>query len=384
MMRGRLPTICIASVIHSLMLVELVIGQTTRPAADDVTAILKDVIKKDRVPGMAAAVVRSKGPIVVGVAGKREARGKQKIAADDRFHLGSCTKSMTATLCAMLVEQGKLKWETTVAEAFGEQAEKLNSVYRTVTLKQLLCHRAGLAEDRRPDLATWPKVLLLSGDMLKQRRSLVEIVLSREPAHEPDTKFAYSNYGFAIAGAMCEAVTGEAYEALMKQMMFEPLGMTTAGFGAPGSPDEVDQPRGHDSLFMMYSAVPPGPGSDNPAVIGPAGTAHCSVGDWAKYARLHLRGARKPESAELLKPATFELLHADPYKQEYAFGWVIRDEEWAGGKMLAHDGSNGRWYAVVVIAPQRDLAILVATNAADDTAQSAIRGAIRKLREAFK
>ncbi|RIK66998.1 MAG: penicillin-binding protein [Planctomycetota bacterium] len=357
---------------------------TTQPAADDVTAILKDVLKKDRVPGMAAAVVRCEGPIVVGVAGRRAARGKQKIAAEDRFHLGSCTKSMTATLCAMLVEQGKLKWETTVAEAFGEQAEKLNPAYRTVTLKQLLCHRAGLAEDRRPDLATWPKVLLLSGDMLKQRRSLVEIVLSREPAHEADSKFAYSNYGFAIAGAMCEAVTGEAYEALMKRMMFEPLGMTTAGFGAPGSPEKIDQPRGHDTLFGMYSAVPPGPGSDNPAVIGPAGTVHCSVGDWAKYARMHLLGARKPEAVPLLKPATVEILHTDPYEQGYAFGWVIRDEEWAGGKMLAHDGSNGRWYAVVLIAPQRDLAILAATNAADDTAQKAIGGAIRKLRESFK
>lgn len=356
----------------------------TQPTADDVTAILKDVIKKDRVPGMAAAVVRSEGPIVVGFAGKREARGRKLIAAEDRFHLGSCTKSMTATLCALLVEQGKLKWETTIGEAFGKSAEKLHPTYRGVTLKQLLCHRAGLAEDRRPDLATWPKVLLLSGDMLKQRRSLVEIVLSREPAHEPDSTFAYSNYGFAIAGSMCEAVTGETYETLMKRMLFEPLGMVSAGFGAPGSLDEVDQPRGHDSLFMMYSAVPPGPGSDNPAVIGPAGTVHCSVGDWAKYARLHLLGARKPETAKLLKPATFELLHTDPYEQGYAYGWVIRDEEWAGGKMLAHDGSNGRWYAVVLIAPQRDLAILAATNAADDTAQRAIRGAVRKLRESFK
>ncbi len=356
-----------------------------RPSAtEDLTAFLAEVRSKHRVPAIAAAVVRCDGLVAIGVEGWRAVRSKRAVAANDRFHIGSCTKSMTATLCAMLVEQGKLKWDTTVADAFPELKERLDPKLRDVTLKQFLCHRSGLPDDHRPDLATWPKVLMLSGELPDRRRSLVEIVMSRAPAHEPDSQFAYSNYGFAIAGAMCEAATGESYERLLRSRLFEPLNMKSAGFGAPGAvgPDApIDQPRGHDSLFGIYIPLIPGPGADNPPVIAPAGTVHCSIGDWASYATLHLAAARG--RARLLKPETFERLHDDGYGQEYAFGWIIRSEDWAGGKILAHDGSNGRWYAVILIAPQADIAILVATNAGDETAQRACRTAIRGLRERF-
>ena len=81
-----------------------------------------------------------------------------------------------------------------------------------------------------------------------------------DPAAQAETEFLYSNAGYVIAGAMLEQVTGESWEELIRTEVFEPLGMTRAGFGAPGSADAVDQPRGHRAgLFGGLNAVAPGP-----------------------------------------------------------------------------------------------------------------------------
>lgn len=350
---------------------------TSQPSVERLNKLLAKVRREHRVPGIAAAVVTSNGLKACGADGRRNAGTSPRVSTTDRFHIGSCTKSMTATLCAMLVEQGKLSWDQTPAKAWPALAAKFHPKFRDITLKQLVCHRSGLPNDHAPDLRIWPKVMALTGDMREQRKSFVELYLSRPPATEPGSAYAYSNTAFVVAGAMAEAATGESYETLMRGMLFAPLGMSSAGFGPP----EGDQPMGHDAVLGMYVPVKPGRTADNPAVIAPAGTVHCSIEDWAKYAQLHLSAARG--ACRLLTEHSYKELHSDPYKHDYAFGWAMMTEDWGGGPMLMHDGSNGRWYAVVLIAPQRDIAFLVATNAADDTAQSAVRETVSALRKRF-
>jgi CubicO group peptidase (beta-lactamase class C family) len=283
---------------------------------------------------------------------------------------------MTATLCAILVEQGKLKWDTTVAEAFPRLKEKIHADYHAVTLDQLLTHRSGLPEDREPDPILWPKILALKGPLKEQRLTLVELVLHDKPKTPPRTKFQYSNDGYTIAGAMCEQATGKAWEDLMRELLFKPLGMTTAGFGPPGKADAVDQPWGHEERFLGLQVKPlaPGPNADNPAVIGPAGTVHCSIGDWARYAIFHLKN-----DPRLLKPETLRKLHTPAAGEDYAYGWLVADREWAGGKTLSHGGSNTFWFADIWLALSRDSAYLAATNRGDKQAFQGCDAAIAKL-----
>src|SRR5207248_3810584 len=120
------------------------------------------------------------------------------------------------------------------------------------------------------------------------RRLLLTGVTSIPPEAPPDTKFIYSNAGYSIAGHMAEKVTGKSWEDLMREKIFRPLGMTTAGFGAPGTRARNDQPRGHKA---DGSAVEPGPGADNPVAIAPANAVHCSISDWAKFAAANLPSA---------------------------------------------------------------------------------------------
>ncbi|MEX2306563.1 MAG: serine hydrolase domain-containing protein [Pirellulales bacterium] len=349
--------------------------------ARNLAEILEPIRREKKLPALAAAVVKDGRTVALGAVGVRRAGGTERVGVNDRFHIGSCTKSMTATLSAILVQQGKLKWGSTIGEVFADQADKILPAYHDVTLEQLLMHRSGI-KDGATTSTVWKKIWSLKGPMLEQRREFVELVLAEKPAAARGAKFIYSNYGYTIAGAMCERVTDKTWEDLMREELFTPLGMTTAGFGPPGDANTVDQPFGHHiGVFSSWKPMPPGRQADNPAVIGPAGTVHCSLADWAKYAAFHVRGARGEE--QRLPAEVFRKLHT-PFPDDaeaYAYGWVVSERDWAGGKALMHAGSNTMWMAVIWLAPARNSAYLAATNVAGATAFPACDAAIGKLIE---
>src|SRR5580765_133094 len=97
--------------------------------------------------GMAAAVLRGQCIIAQGAAGVRKRGTAERITLDDQFRLGSCTKAMTATLVAMLVEEGKLDWTSTLGELFADTVKPMHRAWEKVTLRQVLSHRAGLRHE---------------------------------------------------------------------------------------------------------------------------------------------------------------------------------------------------------------------------------------------
>jgi CubicO group peptidase (beta-lactamase class C family) len=318
-------------------------------APRDVSETLRKALAQHDIPGMVAAVVEGDRVVATGAAGVRQRGGREKVTVADKFHIGSCTKAMTATLSAMLVEEGKLKWGTTIAQALPD-VKPMDPGWRAVTLEQLLEHRGGAPGDVDPTL--WASVWAQKGTAARQM--LVKGTLAQPPAAPPDTKYIYSNTGYAIAGLMAERAARRPWEDLMREKLFKPLGMSSAGFGAPvGS-----QPRGH-----MADGKPVDPAaraSDNPAAIGPAGTVHCTVTDWAKFAALHLNGERG--ESKLLKPETFKKLHTPPDGEKYAMGFVVVPSPLGKGKALMHAGSNRMWLAVVWAIPESNLAVLVMCN----------------------
>ncbi|MGD9721221.1 MAG: serine hydrolase domain-containing protein [Pirellulales bacterium] len=332
------------------------------PPPKDVSALLIPVIQKHDVPGIAAAVVQGGKTVALGVAGVRTRGKPDKVAAADRFHIGSDTKAMTAMLCGILVDEGKLKWDQTIGETFPELKKSMDPQYQAVTLEQLLTHRGGAPGELEKE-ELWDKLGQHKGTPTSARRLLLQGVTSKPPQAPAGTKYIYSNAGTSIAGHMAEKVTGKSWEDLMRAKIFRPLGMKTAGFGAPGARAKNDQPRGHKA---DGSPVEPGPGADNPVAIGPAGIVHCSIGDWARFVAANLPSSK----TKLVKPETLEKLHTPaPGQPKYAMGWIIADgQPWAGGPALTHAGSNTMWFAVAWLAPAKDFAVLVACNQANDKA----------------
>jgi CubicO group peptidase (beta-lactamase class C family) len=311
---------------------------------------------------MAGAVILQGQTAALGVTGVRKMGSDVKVTIEDKFHIGSCTKAMTATLIAILVERGKLKWDTTLVEAFPDITDEMHPDYRDVTLKQILAHRGGLPAANRswPEGKSFMDMHNLPGSAMEQRAAYARMILSQEPEAKPGTKYIYSNAGYSIAGAMAEQVMKKPWETLMTEMLFKPLGMRTAGFGAMGTPGKIDQPRQHKMNVDKLIAVEPCRLSDNPPVLGPAGTVHCSIKDWAKFIAAHLKGLKG--GGGLLKSDAFELLHSPDFGGDYASGWKVTKRDWAGGNVLTHSGSNTMSYAVVWMVPKRGFAALVASN----------------------
>lgn len=346
----------------------------------DVSAELAAILDKHKIPAMTAVAIKDGRIIGQGVSGVRKAGSDEKATLNDLWHLGSCTKSMTATMCAVLVEKGTVRWDSTLAEVFPDLAPKMNADYKAVTLSQLLTNRGGVPSDLNVD-GLWGKLWKFDGTPTQARRFMTEQVLAHAPDYPPGTKNVYANGSFAIAGHMAETAAGKSYEELMQELLFAPLGMTSCGWGAPGTPGETDQPWGHTKAGK---AVPPRPngadgkGADNPIAISPAGRLHCTIGDWAKYITLHTRGdALNPaRECRVLKAESFDKLHTPPDAlSDYCFGWGRPERGWAGPDgqrfVLSHSGSNTMWFCVTWIAPKKDFAVMVCCNSGQDTAPKA-------------
>ncbi len=321
-------------------------------------AELEKIIEGENVPGIAAAAVRDGGTVAAGVAGVRKLGSPERVALEDRFHLGSCTKSMTATLAAILVEEGEIAWDTDCEDVFGDM--KIHGDFKGATLRQFLSNTGGAPGDVPDKL--WHQAWRADGPETEQRMALVRGILESPPAYDPGMGSAYSNAGFSIAGAMLERRTGKSFGELLRKRLFGPLGMKSAGFGAPATNGKVEQPYGHALRDGKLTAIDPAPAGDNPPAISPAGRVHASILDFARYAAFHLGAV---EDGPLDKKRMVALHQAVPASGDYALGWGIAKRDWAGGTALTHTGSNTMFYALIWLAPGRDFAAVAACNSGE-------------------
>lgn len=332
----------------------------------DVSALIETIRAANNVPAVACAVVLSNRIVGLGASGLRKAGiTNAPVTLADKWHHGSLTKSMTATLAAKLVEQGRIRWDSTLAEVFPELSPGMDAAWRGVRLDWLCSNRGGATGDLNPS-GIWAQIWNFGGAPRDGRRLLTQLLTALPPASTPGTQFEYSNAGFSIAGHMLETVANRPWEELITAELFVPLAMASAGFGVPATPRHIDQPWGHQWSAGRANPVEPGTQADNPPAIGPAGTVHSSVQDLARYVAFHLAGHRA--DTPLLTRASFLKLHtAVPNNAGYAYGWNVAARPWAGGDALNHAGSNLQWYSVLWLAPNREFGVVALCNVAAST-----------------
>ena len=349
-----------------------------KPSAQQIVnlnEVLEPLRAHNKVPALTAAVVVDGKLKGVGAVGIRKGGSPTPVKGTDLWHIGSCTKPMTATLIAMNVEKRKLQWDTTIGDALRDLRDSMHPSYRDVTLDQLLTHRAGLSA--QADTKLWEEAWASRAAPMDQRLDFVKGTLAKEPESTPGTKYNYSNQSYAVAGVMLERIVGQPWETLMREQLFKPLLMTSSGFGVPGTIGQIDQPWGHK---WKNGKLEPQQ-QDNPAAIAPAAAVHCSIWDFSRFAMFHLHGARGQSA--LLKPETFTRLHTPPAGQDYAMGWGRQDRTWADGYTLSHAGSNTLNFALIWIAPKIKFAAVSATNIGGDSGQTACDDAIQALIKKF-
>jgi CubicO group peptidase (beta-lactamase class C family) len=303
------------------------------------------------------ALVMVDGKIIAkAAAGERKKKSGIAVTVDDQWHMGSISKSMTATLIGGLVEDGLLSWDMTVAQMLPNMA--MDESWNEVTLHHLLTHTSGLP-------GNFPnKVQYIRPEDLTERHqarlNALADILAKPAKAPPGKKFVYSNIGYTLVGAIAGEVTGSNWEALIQEKLFAPLGLDNAGFGPPKGEGELDQPWGHEALFFMkFPKSPDAKMADNTPIIGPAGTVHMSMADLAIYGNEHLLGDKG--QGALLSGETYSELH-QPFLDDYASGWVVVEEPWADGRMLWHNGSNTMWYALLMVLPEKNTVLVFVTN----------------------
>lgn len=299
-------------------------------------------------PAMGVAWQREGAPVQVLVDGRRSVRSEAPVQPDDRWHLGSVTKNMTATLVARFVEQGRLGWDSTLGDLLGAQVPNMHAAYRALTLTHLLSHHGGLVRDA-------PAAAYAGLPDADQRLAYARAALQLAPIAPAGQAMVYSNADYVVTGLVLETLGGAPWEALIATHVFGPLGVRRFGFGPPA---EHGQPQGHRMGARGLEPVR----SDIAYALGPAGSVNMALGDLAAYLAAH-----RDRPGGFLSSASWERLHTPPFGDGHALGWDV-----SGAGVLSHGGTNGWWKSEVRVDRAHRTVTAAVTNALNRNGQKAL------------
>ena len=195
--------------------------------------MLRPYLARHGLPALAAAVAQDGRIVAAGAVGTRRAGTDAPVTVEDRFHIGSDTKAMTSLVAGMLVEEGRLRWDSAVGEVFPELAGRMDAGLRGVTLQQLLSHTSGIPSDNEAFIKLIEQSFAQDSLNLDELRLWLVREWSAQPLQSPPgTRFAYANMGYTLAGAMLERAARTTWEELVVARVFDPLGLRSAGFRA--------------------------------------------------------------------------------------------------------------------------------------------------------
>ncbi|HKZ03103.1 MAG TPA: serine hydrolase [Pyrinomonadaceae bacterium] len=327
------------------------------PAFDD---YVNKAIKEWQVPGVAIAVIRDDKIVLARGYGVRELGKPALVDEHTLFAIGSSSKAFTAASIAMLIDEGKLKWEDPATKYL--PGFQLFDPYTTreLTVSDLVTHRSGLT---RGDLL-WYASSYDRDEILRRVRYL-------KPSWSLRAKFGYQNIMYLAAGQIIPSVTRKSWDDFLRERIFVPLGMksTNTSITALANSDDVATP--HSKIDDKVQPV----SWRNIDNIAPAGSINSNVVDVAQWVRLHLgggsyQGKRLLSSGsikELHAPQTIirlegnmERLYPEAHFLSYGMGWFLSD--YRGRKVVEHGGAIDGMRAEVAMMPEEKLGLVILTN----------------------
>jgi CubicO group peptidase (beta-lactamase class C family) len=328
--------------------------------SDELRGVLEGVRAQTGLPSLAAGFSIGDSVMEYAATGYRQWGSDVKVRDNDVYHLGSDTKSMTATVIARLAEQGVLSWDQPIEQLAPNVS--MNPQLKGVTLGMIFSHHSGISGVQFP-----PGFPTIRNDgnalSIEEKRPWFTFILNQPLTSTPGTKYEYSNNAISAGAFIVEVKTGKTIEQLLKEQLFDPLGMSscTVGYLQPAA---LEMPMPH---IWGPAAPTPMPNAGNPRQFDASGQARCSMRDFLVYVRAHVMGETK---GGILKPESWKNLHTVRYTDglPYALGTVQYSTAlpWANGTYFTHSGSNVRNYATLYFAPGTQTAIVIATNIGGD------------------
>ncbi|MBN8684520.1 MAG: beta-lactamase family protein [Chitinophagales bacterium] len=340
-------------------------GQNNVQYADSIRRI-------SNIPELSYAVVTENSISEIQALGKHSINLNDSATLNDRFHIGSNTKAMTAFIIAKYVENGKLKWTTKFFDIYPEWKSNSNSVYHNITLQDLLAHRARIQPFQGDNDPIIPE---FKGTKQEKRRSFGKFVLTLNPV-EIDTihKFAYSNADYTLATLMLEKITKKSWEQLVEKVFNKDLKLNVK-FSWPENQKTKDT-WGHSSENGKLMPVP----SNTDYRLDytePAGDINIKLEDYLKFIQLNLQGLKGRNN--YLTAKTYEFIHKGI--DNYSLGWYNIYEN--GKELSTHSGTAGTYYTLVHIDRINGKAYMIFTNSFNQETQQGVRLVMRKLKKNY-
>jgi CubicO group peptidase (beta-lactamase class C family) len=327
------------------------------------------------VPGVAVTIVENGQPTLIRGYGVRGLADKRPIDADTIFSTGSTGKAFTVAALAILVDEGKLKWDDKVIDHMPDFRMYDPWVTREMTVRDLLVHRSGLGLGAG-DLLFVPRSDLSRKESVRRLRYI-------KPATSFRSGYAYDNVLYMVAGQLVEEVSGQSWEDFMRERVFRPAGMLRSTADSAGRLGTDNRARPHarlnGAIRGLGDQVPLQESeTDLGANSAPAGGLAISANDMSKWLALQLAHGDLPgdgprlfseaSSAEMwqpvvlqpISPAPPELKPAQPMFSTYALGWTVQD--YRGAKLIWHGGAVFGSLAAVALLPDQNVGIYIAAN----------------------
>jgi CubicO group peptidase (beta-lactamase class C family) len=278
----------------------------------------------------------------------------------------SNTKALTAAALAILVDEGRLGWDDPVADRLpGFRLGSDPYISSQLTVRDLLTHRSGLPLGAGDLL--WLHADYPSEEIVRRLRYL-------EPTASFRSRYAYDNVLYIVAGEVVKAVSGRPWPDFVQSRIFTPLGMRDVSTSVTGFRPGADVASPHGRVEGRMQVVP----ADTVDNIVAAGGVNASIADWARWMTVQLDSGRVGGSAriwadsqtramwrpEIFMPVEWTLPAFAPLRPSfsaYGLGWRLRD--YAGHKLVMHDGGLAGMLSRTVLVPDKRLGVAVLTNA---------------------
>lgn len=339
--------------------------QAQQPLPADFDSYVEGVMADHHVPGLTIAVVKDGKVVLAKGYGVRELGKPARVDAHTIFGIASNTKAFTATALALLVEEGKLRWDEPVITYLPWFRLSDAWVTSQLTVRDLLVHRSGLGLGAG-DLLWWPGSDFTRREVAERLRFLPLVTSFR-------SAYAYDNVLYTVAGEVILAVSGQPWETFVAERILKPIGMTDSKIRHPGIGQSDNISSTHGEVEGVVRVIAPFT-SDN---TNPAGGITASATDMAKWMMVQLDSGRVAGAAPLFAPATTRQLwnivtplsprsYTGPRQplssnfNGYALGFNVLD--YRRHKLVTHTGGLPGFISRVAMMPELNLGVTVLTN----------------------
>ena len=321
---------------------------------------IQGAMKDWKVPGFAIAVVKDDAVVFAEGYGLRDVKNNLPATKDSLFAIGSSSKAFTALSLALLVDDGKLAWDTPVRTYLPAFALKDDVARESMTPRDLVTHRSGLP---RHDFAWYNSPLT--------RKEMVDRLVHLEPNAAFREKFQYQNLMFMTAGYLAGHVAGTTWEDLVRRRIFEPLGMHNSNFSVQDSKKTADHALPYQEKDKVVQEIP----FRDITEVGPAGSINSSATQMAQWLRLQLgkgkvgeqrllsaSGIAETQAPQMVLPPSFGVAGQDPEitNASYGLGWIV--ESYRGKVRVQHGGAIDGFRCQVAFVPESGIGVVTLAN----------------------